>query len=122
MADKENKSDAAPVAQAAKTKFDWNNLNTLAVVSLAASISWVGALVGVITGHIALAQLKNSDQAGKRLAQVGVGLGYFYLFGWIILALIGVVIKALVFPDLHGLQPWGSDMGFHMDFRGPGRD
>jgi multisubunit Na+/H+ antiporter MnhE subunit len=121
MAEKDKKSDIAqPVTETEKKqKFDWTSLNTLAVVSLAASISWVGALVGVITGHIALAQLKTSGENGKRLAQIGLGLGYFYLFGWIILGLLGVVIKALVFPELDGLQPMGP--GF-MHFDGPRGD
>lgn len=116
MAKEDKKSDIAqPEAGEKSKKFDWTSLNTLAVVSLAASVSWVGALVGVITGHIALAQLKTSGESGKRLAQVGLGLGYLYLFGWIILGLLGVVIKALVFPELDGLQPMGPG---YMDFDG----
>ncbi|MFM1779677.1 MAG: hypothetical protein RIS51_822 [Actinomycetota bacterium] len=120
MAKEDKKSDIAqPVAEATSKKFDWTSLNTLAVVSLAASVSWVGALIGVITGHIALAQLKTSGESGKRLAQVGLGLGYLHLFGWIIFGIIGVVIKALVFPEFDGLQPMGPG---HMDFYGPRGD
>lgn len=122
MAEKEKKpavAQSAPDQTQVSKKFDWNSLNTLAVVSLAASISWFGALVGIITGHIALAQLKTSDQSGKRLAQIGLVIGYLNIFGWIIFGLIGVLIKALVLPELQGLQPWGPGMDFHMDFRGP---
>ena len=53
--------DEVPTESAAapKQRFNFNNLNTLSVVSLATSVTGFGALAGVITGHIALSQIKD---------------------------------------------------------------
>lgn len=87
-----------------KSKFDFSKLNSLAVVSLASAVSGVGALMAVITGHIALAQIKATQQSGRALAIVGLVLGYVGLFFGIILVISGVISTALFFSDLPGLQ------------------
>ena len=97
-----------------KKKFDFTSLNTLAVVSLASGISIVGALVAVITGHIALAQIRKCGESGKALAVTGTVLGYIHLAGWIIFSLLAVVSTALIYSGFTGLQPGGP--GF-MEFR-----
>lgn len=93
-----------------KQKFDFSRLNTLAVVSLAAGISGIGALIAVITGHVSLAQIRRTSESGKALAIVGTVLGYIHLAGWIIFTIIAIVTTALFW----GMEP--GDYGF-MEFR-----
>ncbi len=102
-----------------KSKFDFSKLNSLAVVSLASAVSGVGALMAVITGHIALAQIKQTEQSGRALAIVGLVLGYIGLVLGIIFVISGVIGSALLFSDLFGLQTdrWDWD-GSHMGFDG----
>jgi hypothetical protein len=110
---------AAETAAIPKKKFDFTSLNTLAVVSLASGISIVGALVAVITGHIALAQIRKSGESGKALAVTGTVLGYIHLAGWIIFSLLAVVSTALIYSGFTGLQPGGPGfMGFREGFDG----
>ena len=66
------KNEATPVAT--KRHFDFTSLNTLAVVSLASAVTGFGALAGIITGHISLAQLKHSGQSGRGLAIAGLAV------------------------------------------------
>jgi len=113
----ENKKAEEPEAQPvvaeatapAKKKFDFKSLNTLAVVSLAAGISGIGALIAVITGHISLAQLRDSGERGKALAITGTVLGYLHLVGWIIFTILAVVSSALFYSGFMGLQPGGPE-------------
>jgi hypothetical protein len=110
---------AAETAAIPKKKFDFTSLNTLAVVSLASGISIVGALVAVITGHIALAQIRKSGESGKALAVTGTVLGYIHLAAWIIFSLLAVVSTALIYSGFMGLQPGGPGfMGFREGFDG----
>ena len=89
--------EAAP-----KQRFNFNNLNTLSVVSLATSVTGFGALAGVITGHIALSQIKDSKQAGRPLALAGVIVGYTFIG----LAIAGGIARALIGPK-YGFEPMG---------------
>ena len=101
---------AAPQeTKAAKKPFDWASLNTLSVVSLASAISGIGALIAVITGHIALKQIKQTSQAGRTLALTGTVLGYVHLAGWIIFGILGVITKVLIISGAFGLQPMGPE-------------
>jgi hypothetical protein len=59
-------------------------LNPLAVVSLVAGVfwfGWVGSVVAVILGHVALGQIARSGgrETGRPAALIGVALGYFGL-------------------------------------------
>jgi len=81
-------SAPASATPAATEKYDYTKLNTLAVVSLATAISWVGSVAGVITGHIALAQIKRSGEKGRALAITGLVLGYLYIAGSIFFGLL----------------------------------
>lgn len=63
--------------------------NTLAIVSLVSSF-FVG-LAGVITGHIALSQIKRTGEEGRGLAIAGLVIGYLMT-----LATIGAVIVMFV--------------------------
>lgn len=59
--------------------------NSLAIVSLVSGIvSWfaiplLGAIVAIITGHMARSQIKQSYESGDGLAIVGLILGYLNL-------------------------------------------
>lgn len=99
------KNEATTVAP--KKHFDYSALNTLAVVSLATAVTGFGAIAGIITGHIALAQIKQSGQAGRGLAIAGLAVGYAGIALGVLMG-IGRVVLALV----------GNRYG--VDFNGPG--
>ncbi|QYH35388.1 DUF4190 domain-containing protein [Salinibacterium sp. M195] len=61
--------------------------NVLSIVSIATSVLGFG-LVGVITGHIAMSQIKKTGEQGKVLAIIGLIWGY--------LAIVIVIIFAIV--------------------------
>jgi hypothetical protein len=85
-----------------KQRFDFNNLNTLSVVSLATSVTGFGALAGIITGHIALSQVKTSNQSGRPLALAGVIVGYSFIG----LGVVGTIARAIIGPK-YGFEPLG---------------
>ena len=80
--------------------------NPLAIVSLVFAIAnfvicfFIGAIVAIITGHIASAQIKRSNgtQGGKGLARAGTIVGYVGL-ALSILGVVGVVVAFTVFGD-----------------------
>ena len=86
-----------------KPKYDFTNLNSLAVVSIATAVTGFGAAAAVITGHVSLAQIKKSGQAGRGLAIAGVAVGYSVIGLWI-LSTIGMV----------ALTIWGLKNGYPM--------
>jgi hypothetical protein len=69
--------------------------NALAIISLVTSVLGMG-LVGVITGHIGLSQIKISHEQGRGLALAGVIVGYvgigFSIIGVALLAMYSVMI------------------------------
>jgi hypothetical protein len=72
--------------------------NVLAIVSLVTSILGF-SLVGIITGHIGLSQIKKTGEAGSGLAIAGLVIGYISLAAvvlWIFIfgaALIGAALS-----------------------------
>ncbi|MBN9238807.1 MAG: hypothetical protein BGO97_03895 [Micrococcales bacterium 70-64] len=82
---------AAPGYAAAPAK-PWN---VLSIISLVTSILWI-SLVGIITGHIALSQIKRTGEQGRGLAIAGLIIGYVGIVGAIIFAIvwIGIAIAA----------------------------
>ena len=78
------KSTKPEVVATENSKFNFNSLNTLAVVSLATALTSIGAVAAVITGHIALAQLKTDEKSGRALALAGLIVGYATIAFWII--------------------------------------
>lgn len=99
-------ADAAPTEAAVKPakKYNFNNLNTLAVVSIATALSGFGAVAGVITGHVALAQLKKDGKQGRGLAIAGLAVGYAAI-GF---AIVGAIVKGAI-----GI--WGTRYGIDFD-------
>ena len=76
--------------------------NTLAIVSLVAGVAcwvvapFVGAIVAVVTGHMARSQIRRTGEGGEGMALAGLILGYIHLAlvvlvgGLIILIVIGL--------------------------------
>jgi len=79
---------AAPVV--AVESFDATKLNTLSVVSLATAATGFGAVAGVVTGHVAMAQLRRSGEKGRGLALAGLITGYVGIAGFALLAALSV--------------------------------
>jgi len=99
--------------KSAKAKFDFTNLNTLAVVSLASAVTGFGAAAAVITGHVSLAQIKKSQESGRGLAIAGVVAGYTVIGLWI-LSTVGFVVLT-IWGVRHGVMPMNR-----FDFDGEG--
>ena len=60
--------------------------NVLAIVSLVSS--FFISIVGIITGHIALSQIKKTGEQGRGLAIAGLIIGYIGLVVGIIVAIV----------------------------------
>ena len=81
--------------------------NTLAIVSLIASISgfvilpFIGSVVGVITGHMSLNQLKTSGEQGRGMALAGTIVGWVGLG----LAILGIFAAIAFFAFLVAVYP-----------------
>ena len=100
-------------------KFNFNELNTLAVVSLASALSLFGSPAAVISGHVALQQLKSSGEKGRWMALTGVVLGYVGIASAILFVVLGAIMRiryghdygcmhmydAMCFDDRNGLRP-----------------
>ena len=76
--------------------------NALALTSLISSIAafvivpFIGSVVGVITGHIALRQLKTSGENGRGMALAGT------IVGWVgvALSIVGIALAVIWFTFL----------------------
>jgi len=101
----------ATAKPAPRAKYDFTNLNSLAVVSLATAVTGFGAAAAVITGHVSLAQIKKSGQAGRGLAIAGIAAGYTVIGLWI-LGSLGVLALG-IYGARHGV-PMGG-FGFDRD-------
>jgi uncharacterized protein with PQ loop repeat len=100
-------SQPESVAATENTRFNFNSLNTLAVVSLATALTSIGAVAAVFTGHIALAQLKTEPKSGRALAIAGLIVGYATIAFWVF-AGIGLTWLRL---------KYGFDGPMHLDDR-----
>ena len=92
----------------AKNKFDYTKLNTLAVVSLASAITLFGAPAALLTGHVSLAQLKQSNQKGRWMAITGLVLGYVAIASAILFTIVGIVLRAKHGFDLDHRNQWND--------------
>ncbi|CAB4961260.1 unannotated protein [freshwater metagenome] len=107
MADEKN----AP--KVTSNKFDFSKLNTLAIVSLATAVTSFAAVAGVITGHIALAQIKKTGEAGRPAAIAGLIIGYATVAGWIALAVAAFAMRARGY-EFGNNGPMGNHFGGHL--------
>ncbi|MEY4367395.1 MAG: hypothetical protein RLZ28_810 [Actinomycetota bacterium] len=88
-ADVDNPIDIeTPIVLVEKTNA--THLNTLAVVSIATSATGFGAVAGIITGHVALSQIRHTAQKGKGLAIAGLVAGYAGLAGFIVMGALSM--------------------------------
>lgn len=91
-------------------KFDFTKLNTLAVVSIASALTSIGAVAAIITGHVALTQIKKSGESGRGLALAGTIVGYVTIGFWV-LGSIGFLIAGAYLRSMYGVD---MDMGPRM--------
>ena len=91
-------------------KFDFTKLNTLAVVSIATALTSIGAVAAIITGHVALTQIKKSGESGRGLALAGTIVGYVTIAFWILTS-IGFLIAGTYLKGRYGME-----MGNRMDW------
>ena len=91
-------------------KFDFTKLNTLAVVSIATALTSIGAVAAIITGHVALTQIKKSGQSGRGLALAGTIVGYVTIAFWILTS-IGFLIAGAYLQNMYGME-MGNRMGW----------
>jgi hypothetical protein len=82
-------------------------------------VSLFGAPAAVISGHVALQQLKSSGEKGRWMALVGVVLGYVGIASAILFLVLGTFLRfrygqdygcmhmmdAMCFDDHNGLRP-----------------
>lgn len=66
--------------------------NTFAILSIVFSL--VGGLLGIVFGHIALAQIKRTPQRGSGLALTGLVIGYLQLAIIVVLLVVATVVAA----------------------------
>lgn len=92
----------------ASNKFDYTKLNTLAVVSLASAATLFGAPAAVISGHISLAQLKDSNEKGRWMAITGLVVGYVGIAIGLVATVVNVVLRVR-----HGAGFMDDDMHMH---------
>jgi Domain of unknown function (DUF4190) len=93
--------DAAAYGQPAYGQPAAAKTNTLAIVSLVASLAglvlWgIGFLAGIICGHIALSQIKKTGEEGRGLAIAGLIIGYV----GILLSIIAGIVVAVIFAGI----------------------
>lgn len=96
MSTPENETPAAPAAPAAPdaqpTIVQAAPTNTLAIVTIIAA--FVLPLAGIITGHIALKQLKTSGESGHALAKWGLILSYIFVGLGVLFFIIWMIVMA----------------------------
>jgi len=99
------------MADTKNKKFDFTSLNTLAVVSIASALTSIGAVAAIITGHVALTQIKKSGESGRGLALAGTIIGYvtvaLWILGSIALAVAGAYLRGKYGMDDMGMYRMG---------------
>ncbi len=75
------------IGQSAPVKY-----NVMSIVSLVSGLLFFFSLIAIITGHIALSQIKKTGEKGRGLAIWGVILGYLGLVGIIIITVVAFLL------------------------------
>ena len=65
--------------------------NTLAALSIA--LTFVTVIGGIVTGHVALAQIRRSGERGRGLAVAALVIGYAVVAGTLLLS-VGTLARA----------------------------
>jgi len=66
--------------------------NGLAIASLVLGVLWLvwlGSLLGLILGLVALKQIKNRNQGGRGIAIAGIVLSVLWLVGFVVAIIVG---------------------------------
>ena len=70
--------------------------NTLAIISLVASLiglfSGIGFIAGIICGHISLSQIKKTGEEGRGMAVAGLIIGYV---GVLLSIIVGIILTVI---------------------------
>ena len=105
-----------------KRGVDLTKFNTLSIVSIATAASGFGAVAGIISGHVALSQLKRTDERGRGLALTGVILGYGYLAFGLGSMILGSVLRlrGIEFGQGNRMGDHQGNFGFDMNQNGQG--
>mgnify|MGYP000217794465 FL=1 len=75
-------------------KYEFTKLNTLAVVSLASALTMFGAPAALLTGFIALAQLKQKEAKGRWMAITGIVLAFVAIGLSIVMIIANLILRA----------------------------
>ena len=78
-----------------------------AIVSLVCGIvwfMWIGSIVAIVTGHVALREIRSRNMAGRGLAIAGLILGYL----GVAILLLYVLFFVVVFLSATGSAPGTS--------------
>ncbi|TQF74354.1 DUF4190 domain-containing protein [Rhodococcus spelaei] len=59
--------------------------NVFAILALV--FGFLGGVLAIIFGHIALSQIKRTGESGRGLAIAGLVLGYFFVAFWLVLVI-----------------------------------
>jgi hypothetical protein len=77
--------------------------NTLAIISLVASLiglfSGIGFIAGIICGHISLSQIKKTGEQGRGMAIAGLIIGYVGIVLSIILTIVFISLFATLYQS-----------------------
>ena len=86
---------AAPAPELARPRFvqPSQSTNGLAIASLVVSLVWmwwIGSVLAVVFGHIALGQIARSRQGGRGIAIAGLTLGYLGVATFVLAVLLAL--------------------------------
>ncbi|MBC7517526.1 MAG: DUF4190 domain-containing protein [Microbacteriaceae bacterium] len=79
--------------------------NTFAIISLAGV--FVVSLLGIVFGHLALAQIKKTGEPGRGLAIAGIAIGY----SSIVLTIVAIASYAVLIAAMVGFAGASGHMG-----------
>ena len=74
-------------------------VNTLAIVALV--LSFVVSIAGIVCGHLALRQIKETGESGRELALAGLIIGYAFT-ALAVLAVLAWIVVAIVYAIFVG--------------------
>lgn len=107
---------AHPIAPAARVETS-DRTNTLAIATFALALSGftiIAQIAGIVTGHIALKQLKTSGERGHSLALWGLIISYVVAGLWILFAVFFFALWGVMFASMLALFGAGDTGSFDM--------
>jgi peptidyl-prolyl cis-trans isomerase B (cyclophilin B) len=83
--------------------------NSMAVVALVGAL--VFAPLGIVFGHIALSQIRRSDEDGKGLAIAGLVIGYIFTVLFLLVIVFWLAMLVVFANEIHKLPSTPSTYG-----------